>query len=320
MHIRDPERVLRSFPHQLSGGMRQRVLIAAAFSLEPKLIIADEPTTALDVTVQKQILRLIRNMQAAHGTAVIFVTHDLGVVAQICDRVTLLFGGRIVEQGPTAALLENPQHAYTKALLAACPRYDEPGAGLQPIPEALIARIARGGGRLMSEDLLIAEDIEVAFGEPAQSVWSRAFDRQGSARRDGADRARRDGRDRRRERLRQDDARARDAEARRRYGGAHRLCWPRHHASSARSEMRPLRRRMQIIFQDPMASLNPRHTIRQIVSAPMRFHGVANGDATRKRGCEQSLNASACRSPVWTAIRTSSRADSASASALRAPR
>ncbi len=89
VHIRDPERVLRSYPHQLSGGMRQRVLIAAAFALEPKIIVADEPTTALDVTVQKQILRLIRQMQEAHRTAVIFVTHDLGVVAQICDRVTL---------------------------------------------------------------------------------------------------------------------------------------------------------------------------------------------------------------------------------------
>lgn len=88
VHIHDPERVLRCYPHELSGGMRQRVLIAAAFALEPKLVVADEPTTALDVTVQKQILRLIRRLQEAHGTAVIFVTHDLGVVAQICDSVT----------------------------------------------------------------------------------------------------------------------------------------------------------------------------------------------------------------------------------------
>lgn len=141
VHIRDPQRVLRSFPHELSGGMRQRVLIAAAFALEPTLIIADEPTTALDVTVQKQILRLIRNLQNAHGTAVIFVTHDLGVVAQICDEVTLLFGGRIVEQGTTAQMLEAPKHPYTRALLEACPRYDRPDAGLHPIPTELIARL-----------------------------------------------------------------------------------------------------------------------------------------------------------------------------------
>ena len=148
VHIREPERVLRLFPHELSGGMRQRVLIAAAFSLEPKLIIADEPTTALDVTVQKQILRLIRNMQAAHGTAVVFVTHDLGVVAQICDHVTLLFGGRVVEEGPVAEIINAPRHPYSRALLDACPRYDRPEADLKPIPESLIDslrdEIARG--------------------------------------------------------------------------------------------------------------------------------------------------------------------------------
>jgi len=131
VHIREPERVLRSFPHELSGGMRQRVLIAAAFALEPTLIIADEPTTALDVTVQKQILRLIRNMQSAHGTAVVFVTHDLGVVAQICDHVTLLFAGGVVEEGRTADVLEAPKRAYTRALLEASPRFDRPDAGLR---------------------------------------------------------------------------------------------------------------------------------------------------------------------------------------------
>ncbi len=141
VHIRDPERVLRCFPHQLSGGMRQRVLIAAAFALDPKLIVADEPTTALDVTVQKQILRLIRNLQSSHGTSVIFVTHDLGVVAQICDSVTLLFSGRVVEEGRTGDLLQRPQHPYTRALLDACPRYDRPDVGLKPIPEDLIARL-----------------------------------------------------------------------------------------------------------------------------------------------------------------------------------
>lgn len=139
VQMRDPARVMRAFPHELSGGMRQRVLIAAAFALEPKLVIADEPTTALDVTVQKQILRLIRAMQERHGTGVVFVTHDLGVVAQICDRATLLYMGKVMEQGTVQALLDKPRHPYTKALMDACPRYDQPGRGLAPVPEAVFA-------------------------------------------------------------------------------------------------------------------------------------------------------------------------------------
>jgi peptide/nickel transport system ATP-binding protein len=141
VQITDPERVMRAYPHELSGGMRQRVLIAAAFALEPKMIVADEPTTALDVTVQKQILRLIRNLQEAHRTAVIFVTHDLGVVAQICDHVALLFSGAIIEAGSTAEVLGKPKHPYTRALIAAGPRYDRPDAGLQPVPDEVIARL-----------------------------------------------------------------------------------------------------------------------------------------------------------------------------------
>jgi peptide/nickel transport system ATP-binding protein len=143
VHIREPQRVLAAYPHELSGGMRQRVLIAAAFALEPALIIADEPTTALDVTVQKQILRLLRAMQAVHGTAVVFVTHDLGVVAQVCDSVTLLFQGRVVEQGPVAQVLETPRHEYARALIDACPRSDRPELGLRPISSELIARLRR---------------------------------------------------------------------------------------------------------------------------------------------------------------------------------
>ena len=137
VQIRDPDRVMASFPHQLSGGMRQRVLIAAAFAVDPELVVADEPTTALDVTVQKEILRLIRRMQEAHGTGVLFVTHDLGIVAQICDSVTLLYAGKVIEDGPVRSVLENPQHAYTRALIAAGPRYDRPDAGLEPVPEEI---------------------------------------------------------------------------------------------------------------------------------------------------------------------------------------
>jgi len=141
VHIREPDRVLRAYPHELSGGMRQRVLIASAFALEPKLVIADEPTTALDATVQKQILRLIRGMQKAHGTGVVFVTHDLGVVAQICDSVTLLYAGQVIEEGRTADVLASPLHPYTKALIAAGPRYDRPDAGLKPVPQAVFDQL-----------------------------------------------------------------------------------------------------------------------------------------------------------------------------------
>jgi peptide/nickel transport system ATP-binding protein len=143
VHIRDPEQVLTRYPHELSGGMRQRVLIAQAFSLNPQVIVADEPTTALDVTVQKQVLRLIRQLQRNHGTTLLFVTHDLGVVAQICDRMTVLYGGKVLEQGATAEVLGNPQHRYTQALLAANPRYDRPEQNLKPVPEGLIAELKR---------------------------------------------------------------------------------------------------------------------------------------------------------------------------------
>jgi peptide/nickel transport system ATP-binding protein len=143
VHIREPERVMARYPHELSGGMRQRVLIAQAFSLNPHVIIADEPTTALDVTVQKQVLRLIREMQREHKTTLLFVTHDLGVVAQICDRMTVLYGGAVMEQGDTAEILASPRHAYTRALLAASPRHDRPEQSLKPVPEELIAELKR---------------------------------------------------------------------------------------------------------------------------------------------------------------------------------
>ncbi|MEZ5923879.1 MAG: ABC transporter ATP-binding protein [Hyphomicrobiaceae bacterium] len=134
VQIRDPETVLRRYPHELSGGMRQRVLIATAFASEPKLIVADEPTTALDVTVQKQILKLIHDLRQRHGTAILFVTHDLGVVAKICDRISVMHAGTIVEHGTTAAVFARPRHAFTRALLAATPRHDRPSAELRPVP------------------------------------------------------------------------------------------------------------------------------------------------------------------------------------------
>jgi peptide/nickel transport system ATP-binding protein len=143
VHIREPERVLRLYPHELSGGMCQRVVISIAFSCEPKLIIADEPTTALDVTVQHQILRLIRELQRKTGTSVLFITHDLGVVAKICDAVSVIHAGRILESGPVGQIFSAHHHPYTEALLNAAPRYDRPENALHPIPPELRERLAR---------------------------------------------------------------------------------------------------------------------------------------------------------------------------------
>jgi peptide/nickel transport system ATP-binding protein len=143
VRIRDPSRVFRSYPHELSGGMRQRVLIASAFAAEPKLIVADEPTTALDVTVQKQILKLIAEMQRRRQTALLFVTHNLGVVAKICQRVSVLYAGKVVEQTDVATLFKAPAHLYTRALMAATPRYDRPDDSLRPVRIEVLAALAR---------------------------------------------------------------------------------------------------------------------------------------------------------------------------------
>lgn len=141
VQIPDPERVMRAYPHELSGGMRQRILIASAFAAEPKLIVADEPTTALDVTVQKQILKLIADLQARHGTALLFVTHDLGVVSKVCQSLSVLYGGMVVESTKVRDFFREPAHAYSRALLAATPKYTAPDASLTPVPEAVIAAV-----------------------------------------------------------------------------------------------------------------------------------------------------------------------------------
>ena len=133
--IPDPGRRVREYPHQLSGGMRQRVLIAMALACQPRLLIADEPTTALDVTIQAQILELLKELVADTGTALILITHDLGVVAGICDSVHVMYSGRIVESAPRRPLFARPAHPYTGGLLASIPRLDaERGAPLRPIP------------------------------------------------------------------------------------------------------------------------------------------------------------------------------------------
>ena len=132
--IPDPERRLKEYPHQLSGGMRQRALVAMAVACQPRLLIADEPTTALDVTIQAQILELLKELVREQGIALMLITHDLGVVAGLCDRVNVMYSGRIVEQADRHTLFVEPRHPYTTGLLASIPRLDSGGAPLLPIP------------------------------------------------------------------------------------------------------------------------------------------------------------------------------------------
>ena len=132
--IPDAEQRMDAYPHQFSGGMRQRVMIAMALITRPEILIADEPTTALDVTVQKQVLDLIRKLQQDMGTSVILITHDLGVVRQYADRINVMYAGRIVESAPARELLEHPRHAYTRALMNSIPRLHAKGSPLYTIP------------------------------------------------------------------------------------------------------------------------------------------------------------------------------------------
>jgi oligopeptide/dipeptide ABC transporter ATP-binding protein len=143
VRIAAPAQRVREYPHQLSGGMRQRIVGAIAISCEPRLLIADEPTTSLDVTIQAQYLTLLRELQQAHGLALIFITHNLGIVAKMCDTVAVMYAGRLVESGPVRRIFNNPAHPYTKALIESIPRLGDSTArltaidGQPPDPSAL---------------------------------------------------------------------------------------------------------------------------------------------------------------------------------------
>src|SRR3981189_957135 len=141
VHIPSPEKRIDEYPHKLSGGMRQRVMIAMALACDPRLLIADEPTTALDVTLQAQILELMRELKAASGAAIILITHDLGVVAEVCDEVAVMYAGQIVERATVDDLFATPQHPYTVGLLGSIPRLDRRTSHLATI-EGMVPNMA----------------------------------------------------------------------------------------------------------------------------------------------------------------------------------
>ncbi|EPR13560.1 ABC transporter ATP-binding protein [Ruminiclostridium papyrosolvens] len=132
--LNNPEELVNCYPHQLSGGMRQRIMIASAIICKPKLVIADEPTTALDVTIQSQILNLLQDINKTYGCAIIFISHDLGVISRICDRVAVMYFGNIIEEGDTKSVFSKPQHQYTKGLIDSIPTKDKKGLSLVNIP------------------------------------------------------------------------------------------------------------------------------------------------------------------------------------------
>lgn len=181
VRLRDPKIRMRAYPHQLSGGQRQRVVIALALACDPALVIADEPTTALDVTVQAQILVLLRDLVEDHGSSLLLITHDLAVVASVCEDVLVMYGGRIIESGPTSAVFETPRHPYTDGLLAAVPEIERgierrsrlatiagsvPGLGQFPSGCVFRNRCDRASEACMEEPVLM----------PEQSVSAQAPD------------------------------------------------------------------------------------------------------------------------------------------------
>ncbi|MER9402612.1 ABC transporter ATP-binding protein [Mesorhizobium caraganae] len=250
--IREPEKRLDAYPHQLSGGQRQRVMIAMALANEPELLIADEPTTALDVTVQAQILELLAGLKARKGMSMLFITHDLGIVRKIADRVCVMTKGKIVETGPTKEIFANPQHAYTKHLLAAEPKGKPPAANAaaKPVMTGKDIKvwfpIKKGFFRTTVDNVKAVDGIDVTVragqtlgvvGESGSGkttlglALARMISSTGTIQFNGSD--------------------------------INQLSF---------NAMRPLRRELQIVFQDPFGSLSPRMSVSEIIEEGLKIH------------------------------------------------
>ena len=252
--IPDAANRLDAYPHQLSGGQRQRVMIAMALANEPDLLIADEPTTALDVTIQAQILKLLKSLQARYGMALLFITHDLGIVRKMADRVCVMTKGQIVEQGPVAEVFDRPQHSYTQHLLSAEPK-GRPVAADPAAPEILRLDdlkvhfpIRRGVMRRTVGHVKAVDGVSLALreghtiglvGESGSGKTTLGLALLRLERSEGGIRF--DGRDLQ---------------------------------GLGQRELRPMRREMQIVFQDPFSSLSPRMSVGEIVGEGLEVHGI----------------------------------------------
>ena len=263
VHLPDPKQIVSAYPHELSGGQRQRSMIAMALALEPKILIADEPTTALDVTTQAQILKLINEMQDVHKSGVLFITHDFGVVADIADRVVVMQYGKVVETGTVDKVLNAPEHSYTQSLIASVP--------------SLIPRAPRP----RSENVVLSgKDVEKSFGggkslfgfgKPNRHVRAvkdvtldlRRGETLGVVGESGSGKST----------LARCIIRLMDSDS----GSI--LLDDVDITSLGRSEMRPFRKRIQMVFQDPFASLNPRIKVGQIISQGPMIQGEARESA-----------------------------------------
>ncbi|RWY89256.1 ABC transporter ATP-binding protein [Rhizobium leguminosarum] len=281
VQITDPARRLKQYPHELSGGMRQRVMIAMALSCRPKVLIADEPTTALDVTVQAQILRLMRELKREFGTSIILITHDMGVVAEMADRVVIMQNGRIVEQGTTLAIFQRPKEAYTQQLLAAVPRLGALAGTDRP------PRITQRAVETLHPDrtpVLNVRDLTVTYGNaasrffkgkpPVAAIDDVSFDilpgeTLGLVGESGS---------------------GKSTTGKAVLGlipfKGNVLIDGRTIAGLSQREMRPVRRSAQMIFQDPYASLDPRMAVGKAIGEPMVIHGIGNHSERQDRVAE----------------------------------
>jgi len=272
--IRNSEARYSQYPHEFSGGMRQRVMIAIALACRPALLIADEPTTALDVTIQAQILNLMKDMQQRFGTSIILITHDLGVVAGMCDRVAVMKDGEIVETGTTEEIFYNPKHSYTKKLLNALPRLDEKKKPKRPP----LRTIGIEKGKPLLEVKSLKQHFDVGKGSVVKAVDDISFhikpgETLGLVGESGSGKSTTGRAILRLHELTDGDVL---------YQGMaiNRL---------SKNEMKTMRRHMQMIFQDPYSSLNPRFKVLDIIGQALDIHRLSENKEVRKKRVEELL-------------------------------